>query len=92
MIELIQLVTQLSSISETDLMLMVLALIEVVMIVNLLFMVIISGYQTFVTRLELAPHTDQPEWLAYEDKMRAGAATGNRVMTIDASSPQGCLT
>lgn len=47
----------------THIMLMVLGLIDVVMIANLLIMVIIGGYETFVSRLNLDAHTDQPEWL-----------------------------
>jgi uncharacterized protein (TIGR00645 family) len=44
-------------------MLVVLALIDVVMISNLLVMVIVGGYETFVSRLRLQGHPDQPEWL-----------------------------
>ncbi len=40
-------------------------LIDVVMIANLLIMVIIGGYETFVSRLELQDHPDQPEWLSH---------------------------
>jgi uncharacterized protein (TIGR00645 family) len=65
MIELIHLVTQVGSLSETDIMLIVLGLVDVVMIANLLIMVIIGGYETFVSRLELDDHPDQPEWLAH---------------------------
>ena len=46
-------------------MLSVLGLIDVVMIANLLIMVIIGGYETFVSRLDLADHPDQPEWLSH---------------------------
>ena len=46
-------------------MLMVLGLIDVVMIANLLIMVIIGGYETFVSRLHLDDHHDQPEWLSH---------------------------
>ncbi|HOV19070.1 TIGR00645 family protein [Ottowia sp.] len=53
-------VTQLN---ETVIMLVVLALIDVVMISNLLIMVIVGGYETFVSRLNLDEHPDQPEWL-----------------------------
>jgi uncharacterized protein (TIGR00645 family) len=49
--------------NETIIMLVVLALIDVVMISNLLIMVIIGGYETFVSRLRLDGHPDQPEWL-----------------------------
>jgi uncharacterized protein (TIGR00645 family) len=48
---------------ETVVMIMVLTLIDVVMISNLLIMVIIGGYETFVSRLNLHDHPDQPEWL-----------------------------
>jgi hypothetical protein len=46
-------------------MLVVLGLIDVVMIANLLIMVIIGGYETFVSRLDLEGHPDQPEWLSH---------------------------
>ncbi|MDQ5947367.1 MAG: hypothetical protein QG619_2799 [Pseudomonadota bacterium] len=52
-------------ISETDVMLVVLGLIDVVMIANLLIMVIVGGYETFVSRLDLEGHPDQPEWLSH---------------------------
>jgi len=51
--------------SETDVMLVVLGLIDVVMIANLLIMVIVGGYETFVSRLNLEDHPDQPEWLSH---------------------------
>lgn len=49
----------------TVIMLGVLGLIDVVMIANLLIMVIIGGYETFVSRLHLDDHSDQPEWLSH---------------------------
>ena len=52
-------------ISETETMLIVLGLIDVIMIANLLIMVIIGGYETFVSRLDLEGHPDQPEWLSH---------------------------
>src|ERR1044072_4723380 len=51
--------------TELQIMLVVLALIDVVMISNLLIMVIVGGYETFVSRLELERHPDQPEWLSH---------------------------
>ena len=56
---------QISSLNETVIMLVVLALIDVVMISNLLIMVIVGGYETFVSRLRLEGHPDQPEWLSH---------------------------
>jgi len=51
--------------TETIVMLTVLGLIDVVMIANLLIMVIVGGYETFVSRLNLKGHPDQPEWLSH---------------------------
>lgn len=51
--------------NETIIMLVVLSLIDVVMISNLLIMVIIGGYETFVSRMYLESHPDQPEWLSH---------------------------
>jgi len=55
----------LTSLNETVIMLVVLALIDVVMISNLLIMVIVGGYETFVSRMDLEGHPDQPEWLSH---------------------------
>lgn len=65
MIELGHLVQKAAKIGETEIMLIVLGLIDVVMIANLLIMVIIGGYETFVSRLNLKEHPDQPEWLSH---------------------------
>ncbi len=54
---------QVTKLNETITMLVVLGLIDVVMISNLLIMVIVGGYETFVSRLNLEGHPDQPEWL-----------------------------
>ncbi len=51
--------------TEQEIMLVVLGLIDVVMISNLLIMVIVGGYETFVSRMELQKHPDQPEWLSH---------------------------
>ena len=54
-----------AGLNETIIMLVVLALIDVVMISNLLLMVIVGGYETFVSRMYLEKHPDQPEWLSH---------------------------
>ncbi|WP_284059628.1 IS21-like element helper ATPase IstB [Streptomyces sp. AS02] len=51
--------------TETYVMLAVLKLVDVVMIANLLIMVIVGGYETFVSRIGLQGHRDQPEWLSH---------------------------
>jgi uncharacterized protein (TIGR00645 family) len=67
-----------TSLNETVIMLVVLALIDVVMISNLLIMVIVGGYETFVSRLNLEDHPDQPEWLDHVNasvlKVKLGTA------------------
>ena len=63
--ELWHLVHGATSLSEQDIMLLVLGLIDVVMISNLLMMVIVGGYETFVSRMRLDRHPDQPEWLSH---------------------------
>jgi uncharacterized protein (TIGR00645 family) len=54
-----------TKLNETTIMLVVLGLIDVVMISNLLIMVIVGGYETFVSRMGLEGHPDQPEWLSH---------------------------
>ncbi|MBB2487419.1 TIGR00645 family protein [Mitsuaria sp. WAJ17] len=54
-----------AKLNETIIMLVVLGLIDVVMISNLLIMVIVGGYETFVSRMNLEGHPDQPEWLSH---------------------------
>lgn len=63
--ELWHLVSHATSFGEQQIMLMVLGLIDVVMISNLLVMVIVGGYETFVSRLGLNGHPDEPEWLSH---------------------------
>ena len=63
--ELVHLIAHASTFGEQQIMLVVLGLIDVVMISNLLIMVIVGGYETFVSRLNLAGHPDQPEWLSH---------------------------
>lgn len=67
-----------TQLNETIIMLVVLALIDVVMISNLLIMVIVGGYETFVSRMNLEGHPDQPEWLDHVNasvlKVKLGTA------------------
>jgi uncharacterized protein (TIGR00645 family) len=65
MVELTHLVEKLPHLGEADIMLIVLGLIDVVMISNLLIMVIVGGYETFVSRLNLKGHPDEPDWLSH---------------------------
>ena len=63
--ELWHLVSDLGHLDESQTMLIVLGLVDVVMVANLLIMVIVGGYETFVSRMDLTKHPDQPEWLSH---------------------------
>lgn len=67
---LIHLISNANKFTENQIMLQALDLIDVVMIANLLIMVIVGGYETFVSKLNLQTHPDQPEWL---DQVNAGS-------------------
>jgi len=68
-VELSHLVVSVNEITEELLMLGVLTLVDITMVANLLVMVIIGGYATFVSRINLNDHPDKPDWL---DKIDAG--------------------
>jgi uncharacterized protein (TIGR00645 family) len=65
MVELEHLIVGTFTLTEEAIMLIALGLIDVVMISNLLIMVIVGGYETFVSRLNLEGHPDEPEWLSH---------------------------
>ncbi len=69
-VELVHLASSVNTITEELLMLGVLTLVDITMVANLLVMVIIGGYATFVSRINLQGHQDKPDWL---DKIDAGA-------------------
>jgi uncharacterized protein (TIGR00645 family) len=73
--------------SENDIMLIVLGLIDVVMIANLLIMVIIGGYETFVSRLNLEDHPDQPEWLSHVNAGVLKVKLATALISISADPP-----
>ena len=63
LVQLYELLNHITYLSEAEIMLSVLGLIDVVMIANLLLMVTVGGYEIFVSRLHIDDHPDQPEWL-----------------------------
>lgn len=77
--EVWHLVSHATTLDETSIMLAVLGLIDVVMISNLLIMVIVGGYETFVSRLNLEGHPDEPEWL---DHVNAGVLKVKLAMAL----------
>lgn len=67
LVELWHMVTHVNNMKETEFMLGVLGLIDVTMVANLLTMVVIGGYATFVSKLDLEDHPDRPDWLTHVD-------------------------
>jgi uncharacterized protein (TIGR00645 family) len=67
LVELWEMVRHINQMNETVFMLGVLGLIDVTMVANLLTMVIIGGYATFVSKLDLEQHPDRPDWLTHVD-------------------------
>ncbi|WP_068859823.1 TIGR00645 family protein [Perlucidibaca aquatica] len=82
MLKLWDLTINLGILKEDDILLNVLSLIDVVMIANLLVMVIIGGYEIFVSRLDVQDHRDQPEWLAHVDAGVLKVKLGMALITI----------
>lgn len=82
MVKLSELALNLPSLHEDDILLNVLSLIDVVMIANLLVMVIVGGYEIFVSRLDINDHPDQPEWLAHVDAGVLKVKLGMALITI----------
>jgi uncharacterized protein (TIGR00645 family) len=85
--ELIHLIEGATSLNEQEIMLIVLGLIDVVMISNRLMRVIVGGYETFVSRMGLEKHPDQPEWLSRQCQR----AEGKLAMAIIGISPSSAL-
>jgi len=66
-VELWEMIRHIDQQKETVFMLGILGLIDVTMVANLLTMVIIGGYATFVSKLDLEDHADRPDWLTHID-------------------------
>lgn len=79
---LANLVMNLNNLNENDILLQVLSLIDVVMIANLLVMVIVGGYEIFVSRLDIHDDPDQPEWLSHVDAGVLKVKLGMALITI----------
>lgn len=67
LVELYEMIRDIRELSETIFMLGVLSLIDITMVANLLTMVVIGGYATFVSKLDLEGHPDRPDWLSHVD-------------------------
>lgn len=62
-LELVHLFMHTNELTEENVMLSILTLIDISMVVNLIIIVVIGGYSTFVSKLDFGQHEDKPEWL-----------------------------
>jgi uncharacterized protein (TIGR00645 family) len=53
--------------SESDLILAVLTLVDMSLVSNLLLIIIFSGYENFVSKINTAGHEDRPDWMGKVD-------------------------
>jgi uncharacterized protein (TIGR00645 family) len=62
--ELWELFRDFQELTDTNLMLGILSLVDITLVANLLTVVVIGGYATFVSKLNLERHPDKPDWLS----------------------------
>jgi uncharacterized protein (TIGR00645 family) len=65
--ELIHAVPNIFNASESEVVLAVLALVDLSLVANLLLIVIFSGYENFVSKINTQGHEDRPEWMGQVD-------------------------
>lgn len=67
LVELVHLCRHVNTLTEEAVMLGVLTLVDITMVANLITMVVIGGYSSFVSRLDVEDHEDRPDWLETVD-------------------------
>ena len=65
--ELVHALPLILTITENQLLVLALSLVDLVLTANLVVVVIISGYESFVRRVELGPDDPRPEWMGQID-------------------------
>jgi uncharacterized protein (TIGR00645 family) len=65
--EAVHALTRIFIMAETELVLTVLSLIDIVLVGSLIVMVMLSGYENFVSKLETGAAQDSPAWLGKLD-------------------------
>ncbi len=53
--------------SESEVILGILTLVDMSLVANLLLIIIFSGYENFVSKIDTAAHEDRPEWMGKVD-------------------------
>jgi len=53
--------------SESDIVLAILTLVDMSLVANLLLIIVFSGYENFVSKIDTAGHVDRPDWMGKVD-------------------------
>ena len=81
--EIFHLLPNILSIAENDLILLLLSLVDMTLVGGLLVMVMLSGYENFVSKLDIAEHKEKLSWLG---KMDSGSLKNKVAASIVAIS------
>ena len=65
--ELYHLTTHVTSASEHTVIIGILALVDMALVGSLLLMIVFSGYEIFVSKIDVAEHKDRPDWMGKVD-------------------------
>ena len=65
--ELWHLTSHVMTLSENDVIVAILALVDISLVGSLLLMIIFSGYEIFVSKIDVAGHEDKPDWMGKVD-------------------------
>ena len=79
-----ELVRQATSTEESDLIVQVLSLVDVILVANLVVMVIIAGYENFVSRLESTTEGERLSWIGRLDSGALKVKLATSVVIISA--------
>jgi len=65
--EFFHIVTHIFTATESEFILALLTLVDISLIANLLLIIIFSGYENFVSKIDTAGHEDRPSWMGKVD-------------------------
>jgi len=81
-LELFHLLTHIVAFSEADMILIVLSLVDIAMVGGLLLMVMMSGYENFVSRLDIGENEEKLSWLGKMDASSLKAKIAASIVAI----------
>ncbi len=92
--EIIHVIPNIFSLAEADLILTLLSLVDMTLVGGLLVMVMFSGYENFVSQLDIGPHKEKLSWLGKMDatslKKQSGGVDCRHLVDSPAARLYGC--